>query len=770
MPYDKLTIRWNIRGFAAAGLRLFVVFSLLLSFSALSADSLLISSSNPENSNQSPPTFSTESTYVRVDGDLLRKLQKGGKFSIGLVEDEPVELEVVELDTYINGDRMVRAHGFGHVGAYSMALTIGANTLYGHLSSSSGVQQLYAIGDGGDYEGWLYQPRSLLTNIHAFQNDYVILDRQDTAVSDPDARGALTVLPFKSGQQGFISPSEQLAATSDGIDSSNFKIEQKFSRSSVLVGSSVQAQVIFTNISGVDHQDLAVEFYFLLENSFLELTPTGCTAQLSLSLQEVLYCELGDFAPGQTKSLIYSIITGEESKPYVVSTPIIGSLRVDSIVNVVDDVRVDSDEDGISDFNEDLLATDPFDEESVDTRNSVIDVMAFYTPAAAQLYPRGVETRINQLIGVANQVYSDSGVGITLRPVFHGLLDYNDSDDMDEALNHLIDKTDDAFLEIDSLRARYGGDMVMLFRPLEAEGNRCGLAPVGGFNTSGDFGAASEKDYAYAYIGIDCPTDIVVAHELGHNMGLTHSYIEDGSGGTFDFSTGYGVDSQFATIMAYPAAFNTETRIARFSNPLADCFGFACGIAADQQFGADAVQSLNIVKYQIANYFKAEVPDLPNTSVSTASGGDTQAKIALAASPDNGLSFSNSISPDDKVDLVADIYLDVEDVGKEGVFNVLIGLGTEGFFQINPEGILEAWNGSFEGLIPFGESKTFNALEHLNILDDFQFAESLLGKQIVIYLAYQVFDTGRLIYTSSPLVLNVERRSADVFFITAPRQ
>ena len=89
-----------------------------------------------------------------------------------------------------------------------------------------------------------------------------------------------------------------------------------------------------------------------------------------------------------------------------------------------------------------ILMTDPA---SVDNSNSIIDVLTLYTPSAAALYPHGVQTRINQLISVANQIYADSGVRITLRPVYHGLVNYNDSDDMDTALNHLIEKSDSAF-------------------------------------------------------------------------------------------------------------------------------------------------------------------------------------------------------------------------------------------------------------------------------------------------------------------------------------
>ena len=147
---------------------------------------------------------------------------------------------------------------------------------------------------------------------------------------------------------------------------------------------------------------------------------------------------------------------------------LVGVLVV-SVVNASIWCCDDDDGDGISDFNEYLIGTDPNDIGSVDRSSTFIDVMAFYTQGAADLYPLGVETRINQLISVANQVYSDSGVRITLRPVYHGLVNYNDTDDMDTALSHIMAKTHPAFVEVDALRAEWGGDLVMLFRPLGQE-------------------------------------------------------------------------------------------------------------------------------------------------------------------------------------------------------------------------------------------------------------------------------------------------------------
>jgi len=266
-----------------------------------------------------------------------------------------------------------------------------------------------------------------------------------------------------------------------------------------------------------------------------------------------------------------------------------------------------------------------------------------------------------------------------------------------------------------------------------------------------------EKDFAYAHIGIDCPVDIVVAHELGHNMGLTHSHLEDGSGGTFNFSTGYGVESQFVTIMAYPVAFNTETRIAQFSNPFADCLGFVCGISSDNEFGADAVQSLNIVRHQIANFFVTTVPDLPAMPVAAISGEQTNAVIAIAASLDDGLSFSNTVTPMDSVDLIADIRVDDRHVGMDGSLHVLVGTVDQGLYQLSNSGELASWDGSIDGLLPLDGIGPLSTREHMIILDDYRFDASLVGQQLLIYIAYKIAATGNIVYMVNPLLLTIEQ-------------
>ena len=715
-------------------------------------------------SQQEPPTYAQISQSIALDSSQLEGIHMGAYLSLQISDNRQIQLQVVTLDRYVNGDRVIGAEGRDDDRFFSLTITQGQRSLFGHLSSDDETFQIYAIAnsDNAHYQGWIYKPGNLVGIEQDFQNDYIILDNASSAeaLQKPQPE-IISILPLQTGGGSSQSPSkgagdDSVAVSTDGIDADNFRVTQNFASDSVLVGNTIDVSLEFENISDQSHNDLYVEIFFVLENSELVTAPIECREQLSLSLQATIYCELGSFLPGEKKSFSYSVRADEQAKPRVISSVIMGNLRVDGIVNVVEDIRVDSDGDGISDFNEMLLSTDAADPDSVDNSNSVIDVLTLYTPGAAAIYPHGVQTRINQLFSVANQIYADSGVKITLRPVYHGLVNYNDSDDMDTALNHLMEKTDSAFSNVDSLRDTYGADLVILFRPTQAGEGRCGLAPVGGFSKNGDFSSVAERNIAYSHIAVDCPVDLVAAHELGHNMGLSHSHMEDGSGGTFNFSTGYGVEGQFVTVMAYPGAFNTETRVSVFSNPLQDCLGFECGVDAEHEFGADAVQSLNLVRHQIANYFPTRVPELPNAAIATRSGEASTANISIAASRDGGLSFTKAVSTTDSVSLEADVHMDARHIGRRGSIYVLIGLEGHGLYQLNELGELEEWDNTIEGLIAFSGEHSLRRLEHLTILDGFRFGQEFSNQKLAVYVAYWVESIGELVYTRDPHLLSIE--------------
>jgi hypothetical protein len=230
---------------------------------------------------------------------------------------------------------------------------------------------------------------------------------------------------------------------------------------------------------------------------------------------------------------------------------------------------------------------------------TTVDVLVGYSNgfAAGLGGASQAQTRINNLVDIANQAYINSQIDARIRLVHAMQVNYPDNTDNGDALEKLTGTrttpVDPAFNALRAARDQYGADLVSLVRKYDRQTqNGCGIAwLIGGDRQPYTTGSAGngysvvsdgrQQDGNTTYF---C-RDESFAHELGHNMGAQHDRETASTDGTlkygaFVYSFGYKTDAaggNFYDIMAYGDQGQTAYRV--FSNPrVTSCGGRACGV------------------------------------------------------------------------------------------------------------------------------------------------------------------------------------------------
>lgn len=277
---------------------------------------------------------------------------------------------------------------------------------------------------------------------------------------------------------------------------------------------------------------------------------------------------------------------------------------------------------------------------------SLIDVAVFFTPAARREAGGNLETEalIDLMVAETNQAYEDSGVNQQLVLVAREEVDYEEENGSSHlALSRLRRRSDGYMDEVHPIRNRTGADLVQLIAD---------VYPPTAF-LPGAFGVISTGFSPYEF-----------AHELGHNMGLSHERYLAGGTGLLPYSYGYVNQRAFAdgaprssrwnTIMAYGIqCFDVLgvgcSRLMRFSNPNQTYMGDPLGVPGDQRTlavdgPADAVRALNLTRHSVAS-FRSGTSDNHQTTSSTLSQSRSLIRTDQTSALVPGGSLFQAIAP-----------------------------------------------------------------------------------------------------------------------------
>jgi hypothetical protein len=187
----------------------------------------------------------------------------------------------------------------------------------------------------------------------------------------------------------------------------------------------------------------------------------------------------------------------------------------------------------------------------------VIEVLVAYTKAARE-QRSDIAAVAQTALTEANQVNRDSGADLELHLAGTIEIDEEEDPDLDTTLDWLATPGDHHFDEAQAARAAKHADVVVL--AIKLQGAVLGTSAAVMADAATGFAVVN-----YRYM----TTDFVLAHEVGHLLGLRHEPEADTANSPFPEGHGYrytGKSGTRETIMA-TGCFSACQRVPRWSNP-----------------------------------------------------------------------------------------------------------------------------------------------------------------------------------------------------------